>query len=386
MKHTRFSLTGALISGLFIGAGCTARPAISDAPAAPVINQNMPQLKDVYQTDFAIGTTLGNWAQDGAPAKLALAHAQFNAFTPENLLKPALTQRKQGVFTFDDADKFVAEASKNGAIVVGHTLVWHSQSPDWMWQDANGQPLPRAQGLENMRAHIGAVVGRYKGRIAQWDVVNEAVSDKKGELLRPTPWLKSVGDDYIAQAFRAAHAADPTAILIYNDYGNERPDKRAKTVELLKALLADKVPVHAVGMQLHTRLGADIGEIEESIRQYGALGLKVMITELDMTVLPAPDWSADIAVRFDLTPASNPYTAGLPADIERRQAKQYGELFAMFARNADVIDRVTLWGISDDKTWKNNHPIKGRTDYPLLFDGKLQPKPAFDAVVEAAKG
>ena len=359
----------------------SAYSAENDAPKP----MNIPQLKDVYKGQFAVGTILDWWALDENTPRRALALSQFDAFTPENLLKPDQIEREKGVFTFDNADKFVDLAGKNGALVVGHALVWHQQTPQWMNHNPDGTPLSREQALQNMRVHIQTVVGRYKGRIAQWDVVNEAVSDSGDELLRPSPWLQSIGEDYIAQAFRAAHSADPNALLILNDYNNDLKPKRDKTLKLLRSLLDQGVPVGAVGMQLHTWMNADLDEIEQSIEQYSALGLKVVISELDLSVLPAPNYSADISERFNLTPQSNPYADGLPDAVAAAQAKRYGELFALFARHANVIARVTLWGTNDGESWKNNFPIRGRTDYPLLFDRDLQPKPAFYAVVKAAQ-
>lgn len=346
---------------------------------------NIPQLKDVYRDKFAVGTILDGWALNQDSPRRALALRQFDAFTPENLFKPDQIEREKDVFTFDNADKFVELVAQNGGIVVGHALVWHQQTPQWMNRKPDGTPLSRAQALQNMNGYIAAVVDRYKGRVKQWDVVNEAISDAGDEQLRPSPWLQSIGDDYIAQAFRAAHTADPDALLILNDYNNDIEPKRTKMVTLLKSLLAQGVPVGAVGMQLHTWTNADVGEIEKSIEQYSALGLKVVITELDMTVLPSPNYSANISQRFKLTPQMNPYSAGLPDEIAQQQARQYGKLFEMFARHADAIARVSFWGANDGESWKNGFPIQGRTDYPLLFDRELQPKPAFYTVVKAAQ-
>ena len=380
-KPSRSLLFGAalLLVSAFVAPNI-AQSAETDAPKP----MDIPPLKTVYRDKFAVGSTLDWWALDEDTPRRKLAFSQFNAFTPENLLKPNELQREKGVFTFNNADKFVNLASANGNLVVGHTLVWHQQTSEWMTRSSDGTPLSRDEALANMRAHIQTVVGRYKGRIAQWDVVNEAISDGNATL-RDSPWLQSIGEDYIAQAFRIAHQADPNALLIFNDYNNELAYKREKTLKILKQLLAQGVPVGAVGMQLHTWMDADLREVEKSIEQYGALGLKVVITELDLSVLPSPDYSADITTRFQMTPASNPYSDGLPAAVAANQARRYSELFALFARHSDVIARVTFWGTSDSDSWKNNFPIEGRTDYPLIFDRELKPKPAFDSVIEAAR-
>lgn len=278
-------------------------------------------------------------------------------------------------------------AEKSGATPIGHCLVWHSQTPRWFFEGAEGQPVTRDIALARLRMHISTVVGHYKGRIKQWDVVNEALNDGPG-LLRASPWLKAIGDDYIAEAFRAAHAADPDAILIYNDYNIELPYKRPKALQLLKSLLDQKVPINAVGIQCHWRLdNPNLADMEESIQAYSKLGLKVMITELDIGVLPTQYQGADIGTVETMTPdqqaTMNPYTKGLPDSVAQQQAERYRQAFEMFRRHRDAIGRVTLWGIRDGNSWLNNFPVRGRTDYPLLFDRAGQPKPAFFAVQKA---
>ncbi len=244
--------------------------------------------------------------------------------------------------------------------------------------------------LGRLRKHIATVVGRYKGRVKQWDVVNEAISDAPGQLLRQSPWLAAIGEDYLAEAFRAAHEADPEALLLYNDYGIELRDKRGKALQLLRSLIEQKVPIHAVGIQGHWRMdGPDFGEVGESIKQFAALGLKVMITELDIGVLSTGYRGADISRRENMRtePRSvmNPYAEGLPDAVARQQAERYRQAFAMFLRHKDSIGRVTLWGPHDGHTWLNNFPVWGRTDYPLLFDRQGKPKPAFFAVTKSAQ-
>ena len=245
--------------------------------------------------------------------------------------------------------------------------------------------------LARMRKHIAAVVGHYKGRVKQWDVVNEAISDGGGQVLRQSPWLKAIGEDYIAEAFRAAHKADPGAVLIYNDYNIELRYKRGKALQLLRSLIEKKVPIHAVGIQCHWRMdGPDFAEVEESIKEYAALGLKVMITELDIGVLPTRYRGADVSRRGSMgkgqRAAMNPYTEGLPEAVAQEQAERYRQAFAMFLRHKGAIGRVTFWGTHDGQSWLNNFPIRGRTDYPLLFDRQGKPKAAFLAVTKLAQG
>lgn len=352
---------------------------------------DVPPLREGFAPYFPIGTVLGRRALQGREAMdVSLAAQHFSALTAENSMKPEALQPDEGRFTFDEGDRLVEIAEACRAVPIGHTLIWHAQTPAWFFVGPDGQPVGRDQALGRLRAHIAAVVGRYRGRIAEWDVVNEAISDVPGEWLRPSPWREAIGDDYIAESFRAAHAADPDAKLIYNDYNIELRDKRAKTLRLLQMLLDQQVPVHAVGIQGHWRMDTpDFAEVEEAIREFAALGLKVMITELDIGVLPTQYQGADISVHEKLIPEQeavlNPYVDRLPEDVARQHAARYQQALEMFLRHKDVIGRVTLWGTHDGRSWLNDFPIRGRTDYPLLFDRRRQPKPAFFAVQQAAQ-
>ena len=365
-------------------------PAASTAAQGSVTQENVPSLKDAFKGKFLIGTVLGQPALQGkAPMDVAIATTHFNAITPSNSMKPDALQRTEGQFTFTDADRLVELAEQSGGAPIGHALVWHNQTPKWFFEGPDGKPVTRELALARMRKHIATVVGRYKGRIKEWDVVNEAIPDGPG-VFRDTPWLKAIGEDYIAEAFRAAHAADPDAILIYNDYNIEREYKRPKALQLLKSLLDQKVPIHAVGIQAHWRLpDLKLAEVEESIKQFSALGLKVMITELDIGVLPSKTQGADITAVETMTPEQaavmNPYTAGLPKAVAQQQAQAYRQAFELFLRHKDVIGRVTFWGPHDGSSWLNNFPIRGRTDYALIFDRQGKPKPAFYAIREAAQ-
>jgi endo-1,4-beta-xylanase len=351
------------------------------------------KIKDAFKGKFQIGTVLGDGALQGRdPASLAMATTHFDALTPENSMKLTRVQPGEGRFDFTEADRFVHIAEECGATVVGHVLVWREQAPAWFFEDSSGQPADRKLVLSRLRKHISKVVGRYKGRIRQWDVVNEAISDVEGEYLWPTsPWFKALGEDYIAEAFRAAHKADPAAILIYNDYNIERNAKRVKALQLLKSLLDKGVPIHAVGIQGHWRVpddDPDFSEVEEAIEQFGALGLKVIVTELDIGVLPPTYGQIDLFSQEVVDPVTeiiDPYATGLPDEVAQKQMERYRQAFEIFLRHRDVIDRVTIWGIQDGDSWFNNYPVKGRTDYPLLFDRHYKPKPAFFAVMEAVQ-
>jgi endo-1,4-beta-xylanase len=355
---------------------------------------NVPPLKikDAFKGKFQIGTVLSSAALQGKnPASLAMATTHFDALTPENSMKLTVVQPGEGQFDFTEADRFVQIAEASGVTIVGHVLVWREQAPAWFFEDSSGQLADRKLVLARLRKHIAKGVGRYKVRIQQWDVVNEACSDIEGEYLWPTsPWFKALGEDYIAEAFRAAHRADPDAILIYNDYNIERSAKRTKALRLLKSLLQQGVPVHAVGIQGHWRVpddDPDFAEVEEAIEQFGTLGLKVMITELDIGVAPPTYKGIDLFAQQVVNPVKrilDPYAKGLPDEVAQRQAERYRQAFEIFLRHRDVVDRVTIWGLQDGESWFNDYPVKGRTDHPLLFDRQYKPKPAFFAIMEAA--
>lgn len=352
--------------------------------------QEAPTLREAFRDDFLIGTAVDADVLRGqAPLKLAIATREFNAITPGNSLKPESVQPREGEFRFGDGDRLMEICRQSGAVPIGHTLVWHSQTPGWFFQGPEGKPAGRDLAIERMRTHIRTVVGRYKGRIKQWDVVNEAIDDGPG-FLRDTPWRRAIGDDYIAEAFRAAHEADPDAVLIYNDYNIEMAYKHQKAMRLLKSLLEQGVPVHAVGIQGHWHLGTpDPAELEKAITDFSAMGLKVVVSELDVGVLPTRYRGADVGHHEEITPEEraklDPYTALLPDEISARQAEGYLGIFRTLLRHREKILRVSLWGTHDGDSWLNNFPIRGRTDYPLLFDREGKPKPACDAVLRAAK-
>jgi endo-1,4-beta-xylanase len=262
--------------------------------------------------------------------------------------------------------------------------VWHAQVPEWVFQDDQGKPLTRDALLKRMHDHIFTVVGRYKGRIQSWDVVNEALNEDG--TLRQSKWLKIIGKDYIEKAFEYAHEADPQAELNYNDYNLEYPAKRDGAVTLIKELQAKGIPVAVVGVQGHDRLDWPSAAVEDAtIDAFAKLGVRVAITELDVDVLPsiAPG-SADVSLKVKADPKLNPYPSGLPDDVQQALARQYATLFGVYLKHRAAMSRVTLWGVTDADSWRNDWPVVGRTDYPLLFDRNGQPKPAFDAVIRQA--
>ncbi len=346
-----------------------------------------PTLKEAFQDKFLIGVAL-NPAQftEQNAAQAALVKKQFNSITAENVMKWEKLHPAPDRFDFGPADQFVAFGTKHGMTIIGHTLVWHSQTPRWVFEDGKGGPADRATLLARMSNHIHTVVGRYKGRVKGWDVVNEALNEDGS--LRRSPWLRIIGEDYLVKAFEFAHAADPAAELYYNDFSLENEPKRNGAVKLIKTLQAAGVKVHGIGTQTHAKLDWPTPqEVEDTITTFSRLGVQVMVTELDIDVLPSRsrDRSAEVSRRDTAAPALNPYPKNLPDSVQQELARLYGDIFAVYVRHADKISRVTFWGVTDGDSWLNNWPIRGRTSYPLLFDRNGQPKPAFEAVIKTAR-
>ena len=343
-------------------------------------------LREAFADDFLIGAALNRGIVSGSDARRSeLAAKQLSALTAENDMKWQSIHPQPERFDFAAGDAYVAFAEKNKMVVIGHTLVWHSQTPGWVFEGENGQPPTREVLLKRMKDHITSVVGHFKGKVKGWDVVNEALSDGGPNILRDSPWKKTIGDDFIDQAFRFAHEADPKAELYYNDYGLENPRKRNNAVELLKGLLKRGVPITGVGTQSHFHLnGPPVAEVEKTIQAFSDLGLKVMVTELDVDVLPSrgPGGNADVSRREQGDDTTNPYRNGLPDDVQQKLAQRYGELFDVYLKHRKSITRVTFWGLDDGQSWLNGFPIRGRTNHPLLFDRQQKPKPAFEVVLK----
>ncbi|TPV56447.1 endo-1,4-beta-xylanase [Aestuariibacter sp. GS-14] len=341
-----------------------------------------------YQNSFLIGTAIKSHDLMGErPATSTLLCREFNAFTAENAMKWQHIQPAPGQFNFAMADELIALAEQCKASVIGHTLVWHQQTPGWVFEDEQGNPVSRDTLLNRLREHIHTLVGRYKGKVYGWDVVNEALNEDG--TLRDTPWRRIIGDDFLVYAFRFAREADPGAQLYYNDFNLYKPAKVAGAVRLVKQLAAVGIKVDAVGMQGHYSLFyPSLADIEQSILSLKQAGVAVAITELDISVLPLPDDAfngADISQSFAAHPVFDPYTNGLPAAQQQQLASLYQQLFTLFLKHADSINRVTFWGTTDADSWRNNWPIRGRTDHPLLFDRHGRPKPAYDAIIQHIK-
>lgn len=363
--------------GLAISLSAVAAAAQAPAPAT---------LKDTFKDAFYVGAAI-NASQIMGKDKEgdALIVQQFNSITPENAMKWAVIHPRPGVYDFTLADKYVDFGEKHHMFIVGHTLCWHNQTPAWVFKDDQGNPLKREALLRRLHDHIQTVVGRYKGKVNSWDVVNEALNEDGS--MRQSPWEKIIGDGYVVKAFQFAHEADPAAQLNYNDYGLENPAKRKGAIAIVKRLQAAGIPIAVVGNQAHLHLANGTAHDEEAaIKELAAAGVTVAITELDIDVLPSA-WhaTADVGLTIAQNPKLNPYPNGLPDDVQQKLASRYGDLFAVFWKHRDVVSRVTMWGVTDHTSWLNNWPVRGRTSYPLLFDREGKPKPAFYAVLKTAQ-
>ncbi len=345
-----------------------------------IVAQKPNSLKQKLKNDFLIGAAIGTGhILEKNPAANELIKQQFNSLTPENTMKAEVIHPEIGRYDFSIADKFVEYGQKNKMHLVGHTLVWHSQMTKSVDKITNADSLRKY-----MTDHINTVAGRYAGKINSWDVINEALNEDG--TLRKSVYLNVLGESYLKEAFDLAAKADPKAELYYNDYNIEQPAKRAGAIALIKKLQASGTKIDGVGIQGHwSLLGAPVEQIEQAIIDFAALGIKVAFTELDITVLPNP-WDlkgAEISQNFEGSPYMNPYPTALPDSVQTQLAKRYEAIFKVFLKHKDKISRVTFWGVNDGHSWLNGWPIKGRTNYPLLFDRNFKPKAAYRAVMKA---
>ena len=380
--HTRALRTILAVGATMVVSACATsptRPSVAPEPATAA-------LKGTFRPDFMIGAAIADRHFNETDARgAALVATQFNTITAENVLKWEHVHPEPGRFNFGPTDRYVEFGERHGMFIVGHTLVWHSQTPRWVFQDSSGAPLGRDSLLARMREHIHTVVGRYKGRIKGWDVVNEAL-DEDGNL-RNSPWRAIIGDDYIAKAFEFAREVDPDVELYYNDYSLENAPKRNGAVALVRTLQAQGIKVTGVGLQGHNKMNwPTLPQQDSTIAAFAALGVSVMITELDIDVLPSSEnRDADVGLTIEARPDLSPYAGSLPDSVQTALATRYADLFSVYRKHRDAITRVTFWGVTDADSWLNNWPIRGRTNYPLLFDRDGRPKPAFDALLTAAR-
>ena len=343
-------------------------------------------LKDALKGKFYIGAALTTRQYtERDTANITLVKQHFNAIVAENDMKPVYLQPREGEFFFDNADRFVEFGERNGMIITGHCLIWHSQLPQWFCVDENGNNVAPEILKARMKSHISTVVGRYKGRIKGWDVVNEAILEDGS--YRNSRFYQILGEEFIPLAFQYAQEADPDCELYYNDYNEWYPGRIETIVRLIRTLKSRGIRIDAIGMQGHAGMDSPtIEQYENAIKAYINEGVKVMITEFDLSILPV----ARQGIGAELTDTEayrreiDPYTEGVPDDVMLVWTNRMLDFFKLFIKYQDHVDRVTMWGVSDGTSWKNGFPVRGRTDYPLLFDRSYQPKPVVDEIIKLA--
>ena len=338
-----------------------------------VFSQTNVGLKDYYRDYFPIGVAVNpRMLESGKESSLILA--QFNSMTPENVMKMGPIHPEENRYNWEPADKIANFAVKNGLKLRGHTLCWHNQTPNWFFTDSSGKTVSKEVLLARLKRHINDVVSRYKGKVYAWDVVNEAVPDGGADIYRKSKFLEIIGEEYIQRAFEYAHEADPTAKLFYNDYNTENKAKRDKIYLIVQGLVAKGVPIHGVGLQAHWSLFEPTSqELEESITKFASLGLKIQITELDVSVHPK---------QHEVSKEAFKGVSVFTPEMDEKQAQHYKMLFEVFRKYKNNISGITFWNLSDNYSWLDNFPIRGRKDFPLLFDQNNQPKKAFFEVVK----
>ena len=334
-----------------------------------------PSLKDAVGDKFLMGVALNvNQSSGVDTSSIKLVKQHFNSIVAENCMECEVIHPEEDRYDFTLADQFVSFGEKNGMAVIGHCLIWHSQLAPWFCVDEKGNNVTPEVLKQRMKDHITTIVTRYKGRIKGWDVVNEAILEDGS--YRKSKFYEILGEEFIPLAFQYAHEADPDAELYYNDYAMNMPGKREGVVKLVSSLKEKGIRIDAVGMQGHMGMDyPDINEFEQSIVAFAGTGVKVMVTEWDMSALPTVKQSANISDTVAYQKMLNPYPETLPDSVSKAWNNRMKQFFGLFEKHADVISRVTAWGVSDSDSWKNDFPVKGRHDYPLLFDRNYQPKP-----------
>lgn len=332
----------------------------------------IPSLARLFERRFLVGAAIAPSYTLGREGLLLKKH--YNCVTTENVLKMVHVHPEEKRYDWAPADSIADFAEANDMRLRGHTLVWHKQCPEWIFREKDGRRVSRERLLQRLKEHIQTVAGRYRGRVYAWDVVNEAVSDNPAETYTRTPFYEIIGEEYIELAFRWAHEADPDALLFYNDYNETDSVKRRKIIRLVTDLKNKGVPIHGVGLQAHWSIYEPSAQVlEATLRDFTATGLKLHITELDVSV-----WQGGSPRKEN---ADGEAYDSFTEELDRRQQAQYRMIFEKFGKHADAIDAVVFWSISDRHSWLNNWPVRGRKDHPLLFDRELNPKSSFWRVV-----
>ena len=360
------------------------------AMTASAADRDVKTVKDHFKNDFLIGAAIPVRHVNGEdPRADSIVSLHFNSIVAENCMKNGEIQPKEGEFFWDDADKFVKYGEDRNMAIIGHALVWHSQLAPWFTKDKDGNDVSPEVLKQRMKDHIYAVVGRYKGKIKGWDVVNEAIEDDGS--YRQSPFYRILGEEFIPLAFQYAHEADPDVELYINDFSMFKPGKREAYVKIVNDLKKRGLRIDGIGMQSHIGMDyPEMDEYEKSIVDFASTGCNVMITELDMSALPTVQMSADVGSIFRMSPEErkeamkkfNVYPDGLPEEVSKEWNDRMAAVVALYKKHADKISRVTWWGTTDGMSWKNGFPIPGRTDYPLLFDRNYNMKPFMQSIIE----
>lgn len=360
---------------------------VQTACSSTTTTQEESSLKSALEDKFYIGAALNaNQITGKDTASLRILTSQFNSIVAENCMKSQEIHPIEGEFDFTLSDQFVNLGEQNSMFIIGHALIWHSQLSKWFCVDEKGDNVSPELLKSRMKTHINTIVSRYKGRIKGWDVVNEAILEDGS--YRKSKFYEILGEEFIPLAFQYAHEADPEAELYYNDYNEWYPGRRETVIRLIRTLKERGIRIDAIGMQGHLGMeGPTLEEYEETILDYTKEGVKVMVTEFDMSILPSPKHGigADLAANFEYQKSLNPYTEGVPEEVMEAWNNRMQDFFRLFIKHADKITRVTMWGIADGDSWKNGFPVRGRTDYPLLFDRNYQPKDVVQLIINDAK-
>lgn len=338
--------------------------------------QDAVSLAQVYKDYFLIGAAVTPQSLKTDEAELILR--QFNSLTAENAMKMGPIHPRENEYNWAGGDSIAAFSQRHGLKMRGHTLCWHNQVAPWMFKTETGDTVSKEVLMQRLKDHITAVVSRYKDHIYAWDVVNEVISDAPGEFYRPSIWYKICGEEFISKAFEWAHAADPDALLFYNDYNETNPVKREKIFQLVKNLKDAGVPIHGVGLQGHWSIYEPTAEVlEQTLHRFSQLGVQVQVTELDISVYAKGQQSRE--------PWPKDSLSVFTPQMENLQIERYKICFDLFRKYRHSLNSVTFWNISDRRSWLDNFPVRGRKDYPLLFDKDLKPKKAFWLVVDFKK-
>jgi endo-1,4-beta-xylanase len=342
-------------------------------PAARLSIDSSKGLQFYFKKYFTMGVAVSPRSLHTDEAGLILR--QFGSLTAENAMKMGPIHPKENEYYWKDADSIVAFAKRNHLKIRGHNLCWHNQTPRWLFTDEKGDTVSKTVLLQRLKDHIETVVKRYKGSIYAWDVVNEAISDKPGEMYRNSPWYRICGDDFIAKAFEYAHEADPKALLFYNDYNVINPVKREKIYQMIQEFIKKGVPIQGIGIQGHWATNEpSAGLLDSTLQTFTKLGLQIQVTELDISVYPKEHQSRE--------KRKEDFTTDFSAEKEAAQIDRYKTIFRIFEKYKKQISVITFWNISDRYSWLDNFPVRGRKDYPLLFDKNLQPKKAYWEVIQ----